>query len=172
MIRNTMKEKSYSTLYLFVISVCLMQLVACSSAKSLLKATGLASNNKNDLKTIALEATANSNFDTPVALDILFIMDENITPILSALSGPEWFDKKQELIKRYDNEIEMVSLEVVPLSFIESIKLPKKHKQAINILMFTNYQSTNGQFMAELSHFKQLKIRLLSDSYKLVEQGG
>ncbi|ODS25025.1 hypothetical protein AB835_00525 [Candidatus Endobugula sertula] len=147
-------------------------MVSCSSATSVLRATGLTSNSKNSLKSIALESLANSNFDTPVAVDIVFIHNGNITPILSALSGPEWFNKKQELMKRYDNQIDLISLEVVPLSLVESMVLPKKHKQAMNIIMFTNYQSSNGQYMAEIGHFKQLKIRLLRDSYQLVEQGG
>ena len=45
------------------------------------------------------------------------------------------------------------------------------HKNAKNILMFTNYRSSNGQYVAELSHFKQLKIRLLNTRYELLEEG-
>lgn len=142
-------------------------LSACSATKSVLKTVGLASDNA--LATLSVESVYNSNRNTPVAVDVVFISDENITPLLSPLSGPEWFNQKTALIKRYANELDLVSLEVVPLSYLDNIALPSNHKNAKNILLFANYRSADGQYVAELSHLKTIKIRLLRDSYELVE---
>jgi type VI secretion system protein len=153
-----------------VFSFSIFLLSGCGSANSALKLVGLGSDNA--LSSVALESTADSNMDTPVAIDLLFIYDANVTPLLLALNGPEWFTRKPSLIKRYDKEIDVVSLEVVPLSFIKKIALPNDHKKAKNILMFTNYRSNDGQYVAELSHFKKLKIRLLNTRYELLQEGG
>ncbi len=155
---------------LTVLMFVFLLLSGCGSAKSVLKMVGLGSD--NTLLSIALESTADSNMNTPVAIDLLFIYDSNITPLLIELNGPEWFLRKPSLTKRYDKEIDVVSVEVVPLSFIKNIALAKNHKNAKNILMFTNYRSSDGQYVAELSHFKQLKIRLLNTRYELLQEGG
>lgn len=145
-------------------------LVGCSSAKSALQLVGLGSN--NDLSRITIEATANSNMDTPVALDIIFVYDEQVTPLLSELNGPQWFQQKVSFSQRFANTIDIVSVEVVPLSRIDPVPLPNNHKRAKNILLFANYRTSDGQYMAELSHFKQLTIRLLNTEYALQSEGG
>ncbi len=158
---------------LTIILFAILFVTACSSSRTILKTVGLGviAGSNNSMKKVSIESLANSNLKTPVAVDLLFINDKNIAPLLSALSGPEWFSRRQELIKRYDNEIQLVSLEIVPLSYIETIKLPKGHKEANNILLFANYRSSHGQYVAELSHFKSLKVRLLRNSYELLELG-
>ncbi len=157
-------KKLYKVIILLSLTLIV---VGCSSTKNALKAVGLGSD--NSLNSISIEAISGSNLDTPVALDLLFIKDEQVTPILLGLSGPAWFNDKQGLIKRYDSEVSVVSFEVVPLSYIEKVKLPKDHKKAKNILLFANYQTTEGQYVAELSHFSRLKIRLLKSTYQLQE---
>ena len=137
---------------LLAFSYCLLLLTACSS-----------------LKEISVESTANSNFDNPVALDIVFVYDSKIIPILSEVYAPQWFNRQPELIRNYGNDIDIVRLQIVPQSFMENVALPEKYKKAKNILLFTNYPKYRGQYMVELSHFKQLKILLLSDNYKLIE---
>ena len=153
-------------LSLFVLSF-LLGITGCSSAKNLLSVVGMGSNNA--IKSITVESDLNSNMDTPVAIDLLFIKDDSVTPLLTDLNGPTWFADKYALLKRYEKQIEVVSLEVVPLSLIQSLELPKDKKKAKSILMFTNYRSVNGQFVANISQFKKLKIHLLFDSYELSE---
>lgn len=147
----------------------LFTLSACSGTKGLLKSIGGGSD--NSIKAIALESSINSNMDTPVAIDLLFIKDESIGPLLLALNGPLWFKDKSALLKRYEKSIDIVSLEVVPLTLIDKVELPKNHTSAKSILMFANYRNISGQFVADISQFKHLKIRLLLDSYELVEVG-
>lgn len=153
------------------LSLCILFTVlvgtGCSSTKSLLSVVGMGSHNA--IKTISVESDINSNMDTPVAIDVLFVKDDSVTPLLTGLNGPMWFKDKYALLKRYEKQIDVISLEVVPLSLIPSLELPKDKKKARSILMFTNYRSVNGQFVANISQFKKLKIRLLFDSYELSE---
>lgn len=163
-ITHAIKTKFWFLLFVVIVVGSSM---GCSSTKSLLSVVGMGSH--NSIKTITVESDLNSNMDTPVAIDIVFINDDSITPLLAGLNGPTWFADKHALLKRYEKQINIVSLEVVPLSFIQKLALPKDKKKAKSVLMFANYRSTNGQFIANISQYKKLKIHLLFDSYKLRE---
>ncbi|MBX2807773.1 MAG: hypothetical protein KTR20_03995 [Cellvibrionaceae bacterium] len=158
---------------LFFILLLFIFLSSCAATKKSLSAIGLGGivGVSNSIKTISIEAVSDSNMNSPVAVDILFIYDAKIYDMFSKLNGPQWFKEKQGLSNLYSNKITIVSVEIVPLSYIEKVTLPKNHKSATNILMFADYRAVNGQYIAELSYFKQLTIRLLKDSYQLTEQG-
>ncbi len=123
----------------------------------------------NSLSEVSVEATADSNRSLPVALDLLFINDSALIPELTALSGPEWFAKKRQFMLNYQQQILLASLEVVPLSAMQAVSLPDGYKNAENVLMFVNYLAGDGQHVAELSNYKQLKIRLERERYQLLE---
>ncbi|MFT5421675.1 MAG: hypothetical protein ACI9D5_002433 [Candidatus Endobugula sp.] len=145
----------------------ILMLNACSSTKYTLKMLGVGSDNA--IKNITLVSFPDSNMNSPVAIDLLFVNDDSISPLLLGLSGSEWFNDKALLLSRYGKALDVVSLEVVPLSFVESVDLPKTKKLAQRVLMFTNYRSRNGQFVADISQYKSLTIRLLFDTYELIE---
>ena len=147
------------------LALCLLALSACFSIEGVLPATDF--NENNSIVSIAVESVTNSNFYTPVAVDIVFVNDNSVLTSLSALNGAEWFVSKQELSKRYD--IDVVSIELAPLSHVRKLGLPKNFKRAKNVLLFANYRSKSGQSMAEIGYFKKLKIRLLKDTYQLLE---
>ena len=123
----------------------------------------------NDIRSIEIEASADCNRNMPVAIDIVFISDERVAKLLADLSGPDWFGRKQELVMRYDKQIKVISAEVVPLSILSVLPLPENHSRAGNILMFANYLSVDGQFVAQLGQFRQLKILLQREGYRLIE---
>lgn len=162
-------NKCYSRILSGFLLISLSVLVSCSVTNKALNVVGLGKN--NDIKKISVEASFNSNLDTAVAIDLLFIYDDAITPVLSELTGPGWFQDRDALIKRYSNDVDVVSLEVVPLSVIDKVSLPANHKKAKNVLMFANYRSPKGQYVAALGQFVSLKIRLLNDQYQLEEEG-
>jgi hypothetical protein len=141
-----------------------MALTACSSS-GLLSVVGLGS--ANDLQAISIEATPDCNRNMPVAMDLVFLADDNLAKLLRELNGPQWFEQKQALRKRYSDKLSLVNLEVVPLTVMDSVPLPDKHKDAKHILLFANYLGADGQLVAELSHYKDLKIILRRDAYQL-----
>ncbi|WP_221793888.1 hypothetical protein [Oceanobacter mangrovi] len=124
----------------------------------------------NQLGNIRIEATANCNNGMPVAIDFLFIQDDQLAKLLGDLSGPDWFARKYSLMRRYDQQMSVSSVEIVPLSIMPSVPLPDTSTQATSILMFANYLGLQGQFVAELGNFKQLFIQLQQEGYRLTEQ--
>lgn len=139
------------------------------SVISLLSLILLTACSNNQLANISVEATPDCNRNMPVAMDILFIEDEGLAKLLTELSGPQWFERKQELMMRYKQKISLASFEIVPLSALPELSLPKDHKKADFILLFANYLGSDGQFVADLSGYKKLKIRFEKERYQLLE---
>jgi hypothetical protein len=123
---------------------------------------------KTYLSEVSIEAVEGSNRSAPVAVDLLFVSDSALMIELTSLSSPEWFAHKQKLMMRYQ-QISLASVEVVPLSVIPSVVLPDGYKNAKYIIMFANYKASAGQYVAELSGYQKLKIRLERDRYQLLE---
>lgn len=123
----------------------------------------------NDIRSIRIEASADCNRNMPVAIDFVFISDERVAKLLADLNGPDWFGRKQELMMRYDKQINVISAEVVPLSILSALSLPEDHSRSGNILMFANYLGVEGQLVAQLGQYRQLKILLQREGYRLIE---
>jgi hypothetical protein len=155
-----MKALNFRTFFMFAIVVTLLS--SCTVLRKTLKGA-------NSLKEISVESTADSNLSAPLALDIVFIYDDEIASSLREMHSPHWFDSKVNLMVRFGNDIDVMHLEIVPLSPMHVAVLPVMHKKAKTILLFANYRDRNGQYVAELSQFKQLKIHCLSGNYRLIE---
>ncbi len=151
---------------LLTTAVLSLALAACS-ANSYLSLIGLGAN--NDIENISVETAPNANRNMPVALDLLFVRDESVAELLTGLSGPEWFARKQELLIRYDRKLSLASFEIVPLTIVDSLRLPEDYQHANKVLLFANYLGSDGQYVAELGHYRQLKIRLDREAYQLLE---
>lgn len=126
--------------------------------------------NKTLLSTISIQSTANSNQNLPVALDIIYILDDKTGKALSALSGPDWFEHKQALLLRYKHQLYLNELEVVPQTTEYVLKLPENYYRAVNVLLFANYLEAQGQYQADITQFNHLHIELKQKSYALHEQ--
>ena len=161
-----MKFLVRQTIYYIVLLQTVFLVAGCSGI-SYLSAVGLGSSNM--LREVTIESTVDSNHDNPVALDLLFIYDPTLMPVLTSLTGPEWFAQKNQLLLSYQQKILIAGIEVVPLSVRRSVELPKGHKNAKNVLLFVNYLAVDGQDVAELSDYNQLKIVLERERYQLVE---
>lgn len=138
----------------------------CGLTTSALQLVGL-KDRPNLLKSIALEAAPDCNRNLPVALDIAFIEDATLATLLKGLGGPEWFARKEELTRRYGSAIQLLELEVVPLTLRSIAALPDGHEKATSILLFANYIATPGQYVADVAAYTQLKILLQSETYQL-----
>lgn len=144
----------YDAIKLINVSLLVLILSACSS---------------NTIKNIQVEALADCNRNMPVAMDILFIEDKELVSLLSDLSGPQWFTKKEELLIRYRQKISLASFEIVPLSILPSLQLPDNYSDAEHVLLFANYLASSGQYIGEIGSYQQLKIRLERERYRLID---
>ena len=124
---------------------------------------------KTQLNTITLQSSANSNQNFPVALDIVFILDDKTAKELSALSGPDWFEHKQALLLAHQHKLYLIEEEVVPQTPERELNLPTQYYEAVSVFLFANYLSTQGQYQADITQFNHLHILLDRHGYALRE---
>ncbi|GLX80376.1 hypothetical protein tinsulaeT_37160 [Thalassotalea insulae] len=122
-----------------------------------------------DLEKMWIQSDANSNQNLPTAVDILFIYDQKAADTLSALSGPDWFAQKRALLLKYQASILITALEIVPQSSKQTVTLPDKFYNAISVLMFANYLAPDGQYLADITQYCELKVTLKNKGYILEE---
>ena len=122
-----------------------------------------------DLDKVWIQSDADSNQNLPTAVDILFIYDQKTADALSALSGPDWFAQKRALLLKYQAKMFIKALEVVPHSPKQAVILPDTFYNAISVLMFANYLAADGQYLADITQYCHLNIRLKNKGYLLEE---
>ncbi|MBJ7540005.1 hypothetical protein [Marinomonas transparens] len=125
--------------------------------------------NKTLIESIDIQSAANSNNNLPVAVDIIFIFDDKTAEALSALSGPDWFANKKSLLLRYQQQLVMSELEVVPQTAEQKLALPSNYFKAVSVLLFANYLHQTGQYQADITQYHELKIILNKQGYLLKE---
>lgn len=125
--------------------------------------------NKTELDAISVLSDTDSNHNLPVALDILFIADVKTAQALGALSGPDWFAGKRALLLRYQQQLVISELEIVPQSAEQNISLPDTYYNAVSVLIFANYLAEAGQYQADITQFSELRITLKRRGYALEE---
>ena len=124
----------------------------------------------NSLTAVWVQANRFANRGHPVALDLVFIRDPALQPLLISLNGPDWFRQKKGLMLKYAADMQVQSVELVPLSARQTIELPENHQSYVQVLLFANYLAPMGQYAAALGHFKRLNIRLQQSQYTLDEE--
>lgn len=154
------------------ILICLLfslLLSSCSTLSGIMDSTlnlvGLGS--ENNLGKISVESTTNSNLQTPVAIDFVFVYDDPLGKFLITLTAPQWFQKKNALILQNGRKLIVTSTDLVPATPSRLIKLPASSKDAIAVLMFANYLSKSGQLAASLESFKKVQIKLDHQTYQI-----
>lgn len=117
---------------------------------------------KSDLAQLRIVAEADANQTMATALDLVFIYDKTLIPLLPK-SGPEWFAKKKSIVANQPGNYVVVSLEVPPGMVVDA-PLPKRSGQALGVFLFANYLGKEGQFPVNLSTFSSAEIRLKANS--------
>ena len=168
-------RKKYYALYLlvaFLLSGCgTFPSIGNRINKTMAKVVPFYSFNKTQLESISLHSAVNSNNNLPVALDIVFIFNDEAAQVLSSLSGPDWFANKKSLLLRYQQQLVMTELEVVPHTAEKKLKLPNNYFSAVTVLLFANYLAHDGQYQADISQYHELKITLYKKGYVLEDKG-
>lgn len=117
---------------------------------------------KSDLAQLRIVAEADANQTMATALDLVFVYDKTLIPLLPK-SGPEWFAKKKSIVANQPGSYVVVSLEVPPGMVVDA-PLPKRSGQALGVFLFANYLGKEGQFPVNLSIFSSAEIRLKANS--------
>ena len=112
----------------------------------------------------------NANGNSPIAVDLVLIFDEDLVKKLSALTSREWFKQRDQFKQDFPGDTGFSSLEwewipnqnVLPLSF------PTKGKLEA-VVIFANYTS-EGAHRARITPNSDIKLKLLEESFQ-VEKG-
>ena len=115
-----------------------------------------------DIRGIKVIAEDGANQGIATAIDIVFVYDTTSASLLPK-SGPEWFDRKAALMAGLAKGIDVVSLQVPPVTTVD-VPLPKHAGKAIGVYSFANYVSPAGQPMGNLTPYRTMTIRLTPES--------
>lgn len=108
---------------------------------------------------IAISAVAGANRDQATQLDLVFFFDPGIFPALPR-TGPEWFRNKNAILMTHRTGIEVVSLEIPPLTTINPVSLPKRSFRSRKVLVYANYLSPRGQPAIDITGKSEIMLRL------------
>ena len=151
-----------------IILLCLL-LSGCSTLSNIMDSTlglvGLGPENR--LAKISIESAADSNSQTPVAIDFVFVFDDSLGKFLVNLTAPQWFQKKNALILKNGQKLAVINTDLVPASPAISVNLPANSKDAKAVLLFANYLSVKGQVAASLEGYREVEIKLNQQKYQL-----
>lgn len=138
---------NWSSVKAILIVSVLCSLLSCSSTPPLTK-----------IKSIQISAQINANQNTATAIDLIFVYDSNALLLLPK-TGPDWFEKKAALLNGLATNIDVVSLQVPPITLMD-VALPARYGKAIAVYSFANYLSVDGQSFGNLTPYKSVQIVL------------
>jgi uncharacterized protein YceK len=117
---------------------------------------------KATLQQLKVIALADANQGQATELDLVFIYQEDIAKTLPG-DAPAWFAKRSAILAKYAGDLEVVSLEVPPGYVIESVTLPKRHGDALQVQAYANYVPATGQYPVVLTRLKNAVLTLQED---------
>lgn len=142
---------------LFAVLLMLVLLDGCSTLSKLWGGPEKAA--LQQLKVIAL---ADANQGQATELDLVFIYQEDIAKTLP-VDAPTWFTQRSAILAKYAGQLDVVSLEVPPGYVIESVQLPDRHGDALQVQAYANYVPAGGQYPLVLTHLKNVVLTLQED---------
>jgi type VI secretion system protein len=90
-----------------IILMCVFSLQGCSGLSSLVSGD-------IDTKRINISAVPGANNDTPVAMDIVAVADDNLVQMFVGMDVKGWFSQKEKFVANRPNSINIRTFEVVP----------------------------------------------------------
>jgi type VI secretion system protein len=135
--------------------IALVFLAGCSTMKNLLD---LIVPTRTTLQTLRVVAEADANRNLPTRLDILFVYDGALLAQLPKI-GPDWFRQKAALQAAWPTQMDVVALEVPPLSEATPA-LPKRYDKAVAVLAYADYLAAAGQPVLNLTPLSGVLITL------------
>lgn len=153
------------TMHKFFLTLCLVVVVSLSAC-SVFGSRG--SNRPAELSLLVLTASADVNFQTPIAVDLVFANDKKTTQVISNLRASEWFASKSDYLRQFPNGLKVHSWELVPGQTISVKDFDRATTDDFEILIFAKYKGTNT-YRANITG--QSKARVLLGNSDFVVRG-
>lgn len=122
---------------------------------------------ENAVSKITLITFPNANQNYSVAVDIVFIWDENLAVPLNELTAQQWFSRRQDYRNTYPNTIKVIHAEPMPGHTIEIGSFPNAHSKAERVIVFANYLNQQLAHRADITTIKDVRIMLRETTFTL-----
>lgn len=90
---------------------------------------------------IAVSTTPHANQNRPVSIDVVYILDASAARKLSDLDARQWFEKREQWLGKFGNDLRLASAQVPPGVRDALLPVPDKAAEAIEVLAFVDMDS-------------------------------
>ena len=118
------------------------------------------------LQKISLSADRLSNNGTPVAVDLVLVLDQKPLAGLASLRASEWFNNRQDFIRQYPNQLRVTSWEIVPGQVLAPLIVPGEQEKLVGVLIFADYPGERS-FRADASKRPTVRVHLSKDDFSI-----
>ncbi len=157
---------------LVVVLLTVMWVTACSNVQSLLPRYS-----DNRIHTVHLITTDNVNQSTPVAVDIVYVFEEDLVPQLSTYTARKWFNEKYLLLRQNPTTLAIFNYELVPIAQAaftpskQKDKFPRAHQKAHKVLIYANYLVESTDYTLDISPYIRPTINLGEIEITITDRG-
>lgn len=118
---------------------------------------------------LMIAADADANLNSAVALDIVFVRDNNTLEKLQTLPAAKWFADRAELRRTFPDALIVRSLELVPRQILRLSEQDLGSPRVAGVLIFGDY-STPGEHRVRLVSLRDgALVRLGAQSFTVAE---
>lgn len=118
-----------------------------------------------DTERIQLTAAPDANLDSPVAVDLVFVLEGDALQGVSNLASGQWFKDKSQLTLAYPTSLRAHSFELVPHRSV-TYDVEDEDEDAVAAFIFANYSSP-GTHRARVDRLENVVVRLGRNSFTI-----
>lgn len=133
---------------------------------------GLEDTPRFELSSIVLSAETGANGNQPIAVDLVIIHDGGMIGALSTLAATDWFARKDQFRRDFEDGFKVFGWEMVPENSLPPIAFSEDELEGVNGgqaqagFLFARY-ATPGEHRARLESRSGLRVVLGRDSFTL-----
>jgi type VI secretion system protein len=117
-------------------------------------------------RAIEIDVAQGANQDSPIAVDIVYVHDEQMVPLLLQMTARDWFQKRRQVSQSFPAGFDLASFELVPGQKGPVEEVPSTAKSAIAAFVFANY-AADGTHRARIDALKRAVIELGSTDFSV-----
>ena len=114
---------------------------------------------------VMIQAVDNANLNTPVAVDIVYTLNDDLAQKLGSMSAREYYRERDQIIRDYVNEVMIHSWELPPGHSIKE-EVNNLHPDTKKAFLFADYDIP-GTHRAHLPLFQGLMVLLGKTDFKV-----
>jgi type VI secretion system protein len=117
-------------------------------------------------RAIEIDVAQGANQDSPIAIDIVYVEDQQMVPLLLQMTARDWFQKRSQMSQAFPTGFVLTSFELVPGQKGPVEEVPSNAKSAIAAFVFANY-AADGTHRARIDGLKRAVIDLGGNDFSV-----